>query len=167
MIKYVNSAIVMQEVPNEITLAINLSLCPNRCKGCHSPELRKDIGEELTKERLDKLIQDSEGITCICFMGGDNDKGTLHKLARYIKLHWGLKVAWYSGQEAQDNVWGFGCFNYIKYGPYIKEKGPLNNKNTNQKMLMKKVIPAIEEELEAHWDVLDITHKFWKNNGNK
>lgn len=163
MIKYVNSAIVMQEVPNEITLAINLSLCPNRCKGCHSPELRNNIGKELTTEELDKLIQDSIGITCVCFMGGDNDKDTLHKLARYVKLHWGLKVAWYSGQEASDNVWGFGCFNYIKYGAYKEDRGPLNNPNTNQKMYMKKAVPATEEELEAHWEIINITNKFWKN----
>lgn len=167
MIKYVSSAIVMQEVPDEITLAINLSLCPNRCKGCHSPELRKDIGKELTKERLDKLIQDSIGITCVCFIGGDNDKYTLHKLARYIKLHWGLKIAWYSGQEAKDNIWGFGCFNYIKYGPYIKEKGPLNNKNTNQRFYQKKYIPINEIEEHGDYFIQDITYKFWKNNGNK
>ena len=48
MLKYVNYDIVFQEFPDEVTLAINLSLCPNGCPGCHSAYLKDDIGEELT-----------------------------------------------------------------------------------------------------------------------
>ena len=36
MLKYVNHDIVFQEFPDEVTLAINLSCCPNGCTGCHS-----------------------------------------------------------------------------------------------------------------------------------
>ena len=52
MLKYVNYDIVFQEFPDEVTLAINLSLCPNGCPGCHSAYLKEDIGEELTEENI-------------------------------------------------------------------------------------------------------------------
>ncbi len=35
MLKYVNYDIVFQEFPDEVTLAINLSSCPNGSPGCH------------------------------------------------------------------------------------------------------------------------------------
>ena len=39
MLKYVDSQITFREIPDEITLCINISNCPFRCKGCHSKEL--------------------------------------------------------------------------------------------------------------------------------
>ena len=56
MIKYYNSMVVFEEIPNEITLAINITNCPCHCKGCHSKFLWEDIGTELTFEELDRLI---------------------------------------------------------------------------------------------------------------
>ncbi len=47
MLKYVDTAIVFSEIPGEITLAINISGCPNHCQGCHSKYLWKDYGEIL------------------------------------------------------------------------------------------------------------------------
>ena len=44
MLKYVNYDIVFQEFPDEVTLAINLSLCPVCCPGCHSQFLQTDVG---------------------------------------------------------------------------------------------------------------------------
>ena len=82
MLKYVGTQIVFQEVPDEVSLAINLSLCPNHCKGCHSPELWEDIGEELTLKTLEKLIGQNPGITCVAFMGGDNDVWGLYEAAK-------------------------------------------------------------------------------------
>ena len=57
MLKYTNTDIVFQEIPDEVTLAVNLSGCPCRCPGCHSPQLWGDIGEPLTrlKERHPNL----------------------------------------------------------------------------------------------------------------
>ena len=48
MLKYTTYDIVFQEFPDEVTLAVNLSLCPNGCPGCHSSYLQGDLGEELT-----------------------------------------------------------------------------------------------------------------------
>ena len=47
MLKYVDYDIAFQEIPDEVTLAINLSNCPHRA-GCHSPHC-DDIGKNLPK----------------------------------------------------------------------------------------------------------------------
>lgn len=47
MLKYVDARVVFQEIPDEITLAINISNCPCHCKGCHSQYLAEDIGKPL------------------------------------------------------------------------------------------------------------------------
>lgn len=85
MLKYVNTDVVFQEIPNETTLAINISNCPCHCKGCHSAYLAEDIGEILTFSRLEKLIKQHEGITAVCFMGGDNDPKEINHYAELIK----------------------------------------------------------------------------------
>ena len=38
-LKYLGYSIVFQEVPDEVTLAINISGCPHKCEGCHSKYL--------------------------------------------------------------------------------------------------------------------------------
>lgn len=48
MLKYVNTGVVFQEIPDEVTLAVNISNCPCRCPGCHSRYLWGDVGEPLT-----------------------------------------------------------------------------------------------------------------------
>ena len=81
-----NYDIVCQEVPDEITLAVNISCCPNRCKGCHSPWLLEDKGEPMTEEMLDSLIgKYQSAITCFCFMGGDIEPFEIQRLASWIK----------------------------------------------------------------------------------
>lgn len=42
MVRYHNFDIVFAEIPDETTLAINITNCPNRCPGCHSPHLQRD-----------------------------------------------------------------------------------------------------------------------------
>lgn len=75
MLKYVNHDIVFQEFPDEVTLAINLSLCPNGCPGCHSAYLQGNVGDELTEERLRAILDNYIGeITCVGFMGGDTTR---------------------------------------------------------------------------------------------
>ena len=83
MIKYVNTQLGFREFPDEVALLINISNCPNNCPGCHSSYLAQDIGEVLNEQALDDLIEEYSGITCIGFMGGDNDHLTLAKLFSY------------------------------------------------------------------------------------
>lgn len=157
MLKYVDTKVVFVEVPDEITLAISISGCPCFCEGCHSAYLAKDIGKELTFEELDSLIKNNKGITCVGFMGGDVYPAGIDMLACYIKANIPeLKVAWYSGREQVSTRVNLRNFDYIKIGPYIKEKGPINDKSTNQRFY--KVITR-DNIIELE----DLTYKFWKD----
>ena len=101
MLKYVNHDIVFQEFPDEVTLAINLSLCPNGCPGCHSAYLQGNVGDELTEERLRAILDNYIGeITCVGFMGGDNDPARVMQLARMVQETYAgkLHTGWYSGR---------------------------------------------------------------------
>lgn len=160
MLKYTDTQVVFREIPDEITLCINISGCPNHCEGCHSPELRLDIGEELTDTVLHELIERNLGITCICLMGGDQDPvEIINLLCGYISNaaytnNICLKTAWYSGKEELPEVIGdyWKFLNYIKLGPYKRELGPLNSKTTNQRLYQ-----------ITKGKMKDITYKFWEN----
>ena len=91
MLKYVETLVTFSEFPDEISLCINISNCPNACVNCHSSYLKEDIGTILDYKELDKLIQKNHGITCIGFMGGDRDPSEINKLAKYIKDNYNLK----------------------------------------------------------------------------
>lgn len=135
MLKYYNYDIVFQEIPDEVTLAINLTCCPLRCEGCHSPHLREDIGIELTHNEIDKIIAPYSGmISCVCLMGGDNDIKAVEGIAAYIKKHYGLKFGWYSGREIFPSM--LKHFDYVKLGRYDSKRGGLKDKNTNQKLYL-------------------------------
>lgn len=160
--KYVETEIVFREIPDEITLAINISECPNHCPDCHSKHLWNDIGKILNWRSLKELIQKNKGISCVCFMGGDSDTLTLNFLAENIRnspLFEFLKIGWYSGLEKiPDNI-DIKNFDYIKIGPYKKESGPLDNPNTNQKFYEVCRI----SKLPPRFSLIDKTYLFWKN----
>ncbi len=137
MIKYYNYDIVFQEYPDEVTLAVNLTLCPNRCPGCHSEYLRSDIGEELTEQRLEALVNSyGDTITCVGFQGGDNDPQTLLSLAQFIRRRYAgrIRTGWYSGRTwlPQANVLA-SSLDYVKTGAYVSKFGPLSSPTTNQR----------------------------------
>lgn len=159
--KYCETAITFSEVPDEVTLCINISNCPCHCKGCHSAYLAEDIGEELTFEVLDSLIKKNEGITCVAFMGGDAEPATVNDLASYVKESYpNIKTAWYSGRQELSKHIEIKNFNAIKLGPHIEELGPLNSKTTNQRFYEVKQVSDVEGKL--YYGLDDITYKFWK-----
>ena len=87
MLKYVNTDVVFQEIPDEVSLAINISGCPCRCPGCHSHYLWEDIGLPLDTDAVDDFVGHlSADITCIAFMGGDSDPMGVNLLAQYIHV---------------------------------------------------------------------------------
>ena len=136
MLKYVDAKVVFAEVPDEVTLAINISNCPCHCINCHSSYLAEDIGEPLDLQHLTNLIDNNKGITCVCIMGGDANPSEVDDIAQDIKEYYpNLKVGWYSGRDYISEDINLENFNYIKYGHYDKDKGPLNSKTTNQVML--------------------------------
>ena len=152
MLKYVDAKVVFAEVPDEVTLAINISNCPCQCKGCHSSYLAQDIGTELTFYEVRKLIKKNSGISCIALMGGDAEPDKINTLASFIINHYGsIKVAWYSGRQELNNNIDLCNFDYIKLGPYKEEFGPLNSRTTNQRFY--KVNGK---------ELVDMTNKFWK-----
>ena len=154
MLKYLNTQVTFTEVPDEITLCINITGCKNGCKNCHSSYLAQDIGKPLNKSSLSELIEGNKGVSCVSFMGGDSDAIHLVALASWVKTHTHLKVAWYSGRQelagivARQLQW----FDFIKLGPYKEEFGPLNSRTTNQRFY--KVNGK---------ELVDITNKFWKH----
>ena len=60
-LKYSSYDIVLQEIPNEITLSFTITGCGLRCVGCHSEYLwDKNNGEELTNELFLSLLKKDE-----------------------------------------------------------------------------------------------------------
>ena len=148
--------IVFQEIPGEVTLALNLSGCPCHCPGCHSKHLWEDIGEPLDRELLDGLIARYPGlITCVAFMGGDQDPEEVARLAEYVKSGKSkegsreIKTAWYSGRThfPKDDQ----AFDYVKLGGYVEALGGLKSEKTNQRLYKRE---------GSQW--IDITNSFWK-----
>ena len=153
-LKYLGYSIVFQEVPDEVTLAINISGCPHKCVGCHSKYLWEYKGNYISDD-LDGLIDKYHGlITCVCFMGGDQNQSELADLLIRIQQY-KLKTALYTGFDSLNclNIRVLGNLDYCKIGHYDYSCGGLDNPNTNQQMLK-------WNWHESKWD--DITHKFWK-----
>lgn len=156
MLKYVDTLVGFAEIPNEISLCINISNCPCHCIGCHSSYLAEDIGKPLDLQHLTDLIDSNKGISCVCLMGGDANPSEIDDIAQNIKQYYpNLKVGWYSGRDYISEDVDLENFDYVKYGHYDKDKGPLNSKTTNQVMLEIKVI-------NNRVFKKDITSKFWR-----
>ena len=150
MIKYVPemTSVVMEEIPDRVSLAVEISNCRGNCVGCHSPFLRKDIGRELTADIIDRLVADNFGVNCFLFLGEGRDPEALLDLADHVRSK-GLLAAVYSGREEVEEVF-WDHFDYIKLGPYRPECGPLNKPTTNQRLYR---IAGGRRE--------DITARFW------
>ena len=152
MLSLASYDIVFQEIPGEVTLALTLSGCPNRCSGCHSPHLWEAVGEPLGDELFDGLLgQYGESVTCVCFMGGDADPLEVERLACRAK-EWsggGLKTGWYSGRSALPEGCAVGAFDYVKLGPYVARLGGLDSETTNQRLYR-----------VGNGTLTDITHAF-------
>ena len=159
MLKYVNTGIVFQEIPDEVTLAINISNCPCHCPGCHSHYLWEDVGLPLDAEAIDAFVkQYGNEISCIAFMGGDADPVSVNRLAQYIhEEHPQFKVAWYSGRIRIPRGVARADFDYIKLGPFIRHLGPLKQPTTNQRLYRKDDNGVFE----------DITSRFWRTPDNQ
>ena len=150
MLKYVDTLVSFQEVPDEITLCINISNCPCGCYECHSPYLAEDIGNPLGYWALNNLIKTNKGITCVCFMGGDSDPEWIATLAFRVKRDFpDLKIGWYSGRQHLPDNFPIQHFNYIKVGPYIPKLGGFDSETSNQ------IMYKVEDE-----ELIDITYRF-------
>ena len=143
------TSVVLEEIPDRVSLAVDISNCRGNCIGCHSPFLKKDIGRELTPAVIDALVADNFGVNCFLFLGEGRDPEALLDLADYVRSK-GLLAAVYSGREEVEDIF-WNHFDYIKLGPYKEAFGPLNNPSTNQRLF------AL---LDGRWK--DITYRFWR-----
>lgn len=148
--KYVDKCITFSEIPDEITLCLDISNCPFKCDGCHSPYLREDIGTTMSFGDLINMIKENEGITCVCIMGGDRNP-VLTSCYGGIAKNCGVKSAWYSGADTLPEDVNLISWDFIKLGHYDKDKGGLDKRTTNQRLY------RIEDG-----KMIDITYKFWK-----
>lgn len=157
MLKYVDTKVVFRELPDEITLAINLSGCPCHCEGCHSPYLAGDVGNELNYMTLKHLIENNHGITAVCFMGGDGEPQSVFNLACQVKDDIpDIKIGWYSGRPKLPDWFyplykGNVALDYIKLGAYIAKYGGLDKPTTNQRLY------KISLDNMGGYDMQDIT----------
>lgn len=163
MLKYLDTMVTFSEVPDEVSLCINLTNCPYHCPDCHSKELWEDSGQWLSIGKLCDLVVENKGISCICFMGGDSDLEELYNLFKFIPMLFkDLKIAWYTGRNTIPK--DLPPIHYIKVGPYKAECGPINNPNTNQRFYTK---GSVMKKLDVSQDMwYDTTDKFWKNDTN-
>ena len=155
MIKYSDSFVVFEEIPDKVSLALNITNCANNCPGCHSPELALDMGQELTEDTIDRFINENAGANCFLFMGEGRDYKRLLELAMYIKDKYPyMAVGVYSGRDEVEDEY-YKVFDYVKVGPYKEDLGPLNKRTTNQRLY--KMVDGVKT---------DITERFWKNSIN-
>ena len=152
--KYVNTGVVFQEIPDETTLSINISNCPCHCMGCHSEYLWDDVGMPLNVMSLKPMLDEyGRDVTCIAFMGGDAEPREVDVLAAFVKKAYPhLKTAWYSGYSDISKEIHLKNFDFIKVGPYVQRLGGLDHETTNQRLY----------RVENGKNLVDITSRFWK-----
>lgn len=155
MIKYVPgmTSVVIEEIPDRVTLAVDISNCQGNCVGCHSPFLKTDVGDPLTEDVIDALVAANFGVDCFLFLGEGRDLPRLLALASHVRSK-GLLVALYSGRTAVEEEI-YAAFDYVKVGPYIGKYGPLNSRTTNQRLY------RVHHGAGGTFSKEDITARFW------
>lgn len=159
MIKYVSYAVTFAEVPDEISLTLAISNCGGNCPGCHSPELRGDIGRDLEEDLPLLLKKYKDQITCVCFLGQGNDPDALDECLEYVHRH-GLKTCLYTGADEFEG--GTTYLTYVKVGHYDEALGGLDSPKTNQRMYYLPAAYAANGVRLVTLEPIDITNKFWR-----
>ena len=137
MLKYDSYDIVLQEIPDEISLCFTITGCQLACEGCHSEHLwNPQNGTELTLNTFEKLINKyKETITCVLFMGGewaDSELLVLIAIANKEKLKVGLYTVLNEKHMKRKHPVLLENLNYLKTGKWIADLGGLNSIKTNQ-----------------------------------
>lgn len=130
--RYSETKIVFQEIPDEISLAFLITGCQLRCVGCHSVESwNQNLGQRLDREKLIELLNKGRGwITCVLFMGGEwYESDLLNHLETCLAL--GFKTALYSGRE-EISPQLKERLHFLKTGRFIQSRGGLDSPSTNQ-----------------------------------
>ena len=157
MLKYLFTQEVFQEVPGEMSIAVAISGCKIRCKGCHSRELWEDKGEILDLEAVCGLLNKHQGVTTLLLMGGEHDIDTLIELFMYA--HKRVKTAWYCGLDIipRDKQGILQYLDYVKIGHYDQELGGLSSPATNQRLY------HITHPGEKMWDITKLMQRNYED----
>ncbi|SHK60595.1 anaerobic ribonucleoside-triphosphate reductase activating protein [Epilithonimonas mollis] len=137
MLKYDSYDIVLQEIPNEISLCFTITGCQLACDGCHSEHLwNLKNGKRLSPDMFEKLLlKYCETITCVIFMGGEWCSADLLILLALAKKRF-LKVALYTGLNEKQMQRKYpdllANLDFIKTGKWISGLGGLGSSKTNQ-----------------------------------
>jgi len=140
MLKFSSYDIVLQEVPNEISLCFTITGCSLACEGCHSEYLwNPNNGENLTVGLLKSLmVKYKNTISCVLFMGGEWNLQELLVLIKAAKSEQ-LKAALYTGLNIKQVERKYPELlrelDFIKTGKWIAKLGGLNSRTTNQEFL--------------------------------
>lgn len=148
-LKYLGFTVSCQEVPNEISLIVDISGCPHQCEGCHSPQLWKYEGRYIKDDLLNLINKYPKMITCVCLMGGEQNITELNLLLAEVKNR-KLKTCVYSGCDSVE-CFDLSLLDYLKIGHFDINKGGLDHRTTNQRFYKIK-----DSNIE------DITNTFYK-----
>jgi anaerobic ribonucleoside-triphosphate reductase activating protein len=92
------------------------------------------VGESLTEELLKSLLDRyAASVSCVAFMGGDNSPAEVNALMAFVRRHYDIKIAWYSGRSEIAPEIEIKNLDFVKLGPYIEKFGGLDNPQTNQR----------------------------------
>jgi len=127
--------IVLQEVPDQISICFSISGCPLHCEGCHSPFLWKEgNGELLTNERYLNILNQYKGYAnCVLFMGGEwHPEELTQKLT--LAREMGFETCLYTGREnVSPEI--MSKLTWLKTGPWVASLGGLESPTTNQRFV--------------------------------
>jgi anaerobic ribonucleoside-triphosphate reductase activating protein len=130
--KFTKYQIVFQEHPWHVSLLFEISNCPHKCEGCHSPELQNDIGFDLTEDIFLKILSKYETLfDNVIFFGGENFKEELINLLKICKRKGINTTLWTGSSNVDDDILRY--LDYLKTGEYREDLGPIGTSNTNQK----------------------------------
>ncbi len=132
---YYKADIVLQEVPNEISLCFSICGCTLRCQGCHSPFLWKtENGKPLREADYKLYLSKYHGlISCVLFMGGEWEHVNLLNFLKIARKR-NLKTCLYTGLDDVSEALK-SELTWLKTGAWNPELGGLNNISSNQKFI--------------------------------
>lgn len=130
------------EVPNHISLCVYTQGCKRQCKDCHNPTLWSfDGGEKVLEIEAELLINEHPMCDYVVYLGGeplDQLQGLIAFSKEFKKLN--KRICLYTGyQFSEIDKELLKYIDIVVDGEFVKEKGPVTSKTTNQKIWLKTV----------------------------
>lgn len=129
--KIYSTEVSFAEVPDEISLLVNVAGCDLNCPGCHWNEIQdKKIFNFTIDDLMAEIDKNLPLITTVCFMGGEWHHRQLLSMLRATRER-NLSTCLYTGKKSvtcdlKDNL------DFLKTGKWIASRGGLDAETTNQ-----------------------------------